>query len=352
MNKQLMFVKNIVMESGVGLHNPEGNGFTRNIQNDIECYIDDHKTKFGDFTIQNIIDDMTALDLIPNVRNLGIHSYTRNEFYSELIDSLQKHDVHSLPYWYGIIRHLFEGKVERLVNEHDYDELILYRYTSLSQNMLDDIIDACNRSELIMVNSFVSASLNKDLDVFGGMKTNSHDNIRVKLLIHSNRKQENETTNGALFNGNYPLSLQEYSAFPDELEWVFDIGSVFSVENIEYDDVNGYTIILRNQMSIFYLLQHIRRHFIEPIAIPADGNVDKVLSKSETDQLLHNKMHELCDEVVNEIELICNYMDSDKIKQLLMDNMFSFTEMDQRNVESLKQFYKFVNTNYPDFLQK
>ncbi|UJR17485.1 hypothetical protein I4U23_004380 [Adineta vaga] len=168
-----------------------------------------------------------------------IRWYTKDCFVYKLINkALRTEDVESLyTYRFYLIDLCTQlDAIHKTVLEY-YQSIKLYRGTKQKQDEIDRLKDSIGH--LISTNGYLSTSKNQKVaEMYAGID-NVHSNVNDSYL------------QSIIFEINYDTSLHpstivanitDYSQFEDEQEFLFDLGTVFEIESVSYDDRYNYWI--------------------------------------------------------------------------------------------------------------
>ena len=340
--QQIDFLRDIIIESGSAMASPESNNLRRIIELDMEAYLQNKYPNQSYIQIQNIM-----INFVNEMENLGIqlsagHSalffYTTDEFYKDFNQTFRNKDTKKLQYWNGMIRHFMHYKQQQALGRCFGKYKLpskLYRYTNIPKNVFDDIQIAYDKKQNIIFDSFTSSSTTTDLDHFL-----NDNNTTIPIYFVINLENQFELLNlkeYILYSpGDYPLSLKEYSKYPLEEEWLFDIGSILSVDDIKFDICrNLYKIQLTNKMSLLYLLEKMRSYWL---------SIDFLENKFECDKnKLQNDVINYCQNYSNVItnQIISKYgANPQLIQQTFNDVCFWYDERDQWKDAHIKEMFK------------
>ncbi|CAF1193842.1 unnamed protein product [Didymodactylos carnosus] len=161
----------------------------------------------------------------------AINWYTRDSYVFKLINkALRTEDAQAL---YTFRFYLVDLRAQLSENHQlilDYhDTLILYRGCKLTQDEIERLKDGIG--QLISTNGFLSTSENRDIaEIYAGVgvtHTTFSSGLESAIFEISIDTKKHQTTILA--------DISFYSRFRDESEFLFDLGTVFEIEDLHYE---------------------------------------------------------------------------------------------------------------------
>ncbi|CAF4042054.1 unnamed protein product [Rotaria sp. Silwood1] len=168
--------------------------------------------------------------------NQAIKWYTNDSFIYKLVNkALRTEDINTLYTYRFYIRDLRACLAENCQLLREYtSKMMVYRGAKMSKTEIERL---CNSiGHLLAVNGYLSTSRNKCVsEMFAGIGSNNlsnTDNIEaIIFFIEVDLEKSSETI---------LADIQHLSSHKDEEEVLFDFGSVFKIESMEYDEQLHY----------------------------------------------------------------------------------------------------------------
>ena len=162
----------------------------------------------------------------------AIKWYTRDSFLYRLVNSaLRTEDFNEFALFLPFIRDLskaLEAKRESTENKC----MIFYRGCILRKTEIDNYKN--NIGSFMVINSFLSSSRRRSVAEIYVDSSRFNENTDLVSVIYEINVPQNATQSGT--------DISQWSQFEEEEEVLFDLNSVFKLENITYDNIKQYWI--------------------------------------------------------------------------------------------------------------
>jgi len=161
----------------------------------------------------------------------AIYWYTRQTFVYKIINrALRTEDIQAL----YIFRYYISCLCQQLKSQHELlcrtsPEIIVYRGCRMTLDELNKLQEM--KGQLTSINGFISTSIEPIVaEAFSSLNSNRGIDVRSVLWII----KVNCQTEGVIC-----ANVEEFSQHPHEQEILFNIGTTFSIENVEFNEQTG-----------------------------------------------------------------------------------------------------------------